>query len=201
MIRALRRKFILIAMLSLLLTLALLCTAIGVGNRIAVTKRADRILSLLHQNDGGFPAPELPADPTSAFDFQITQETPFETRYVIVSLTENQEVCAVDVEHIAALDRQSVVQSISDILASGDDSGYSGYYRFGVFDEPDGGSTVIMLDCFLQIQSAFNMLRITLLMSGACAAVVFVLLAFQKGHRPLCAESGKAAPVCHRRVA
>ena len=35
-----------------------------------------------------------------------------------------------------------------------------------------------MLDCFLQIQSAFNMLRITLLMSGACAAVVFVLLAF-----------------------
>ena len=63
MIRALRRKFILIAMLSLLLTLALLCTAIGVGNRIAVTKRADRILSLLHQNDGGFPAPELPADP------------------------------------------------------------------------------------------------------------------------------------------
>ena len=178
MIRALRRKFILIAMLSLLLTLALLCTAIGVGNRIAVTKRADRILSLLHQNDGGFPAPELPADPPSAFDFQITQETPFETRYVIVSLTENQEVCAVDVEHIAALDRQSVVQSISDILASGDDSGYSGYYRFGVFDEPDGGSTVIMLDCFLQIQSAFNMLRITLLMSGACAAVVFVLLAF-----------------------
>lgn len=178
MIRALRRKFILIAMLSLLLTLALLCTAIGVGNRIAVTKRADRILSLLHQNDGGFPAPELPADPTSAFDFQITQETPFETRYVIVSLTENQEVCAVDVEHIAALDRQSVVQSISDILASGDDSGYSGYYRFGVFDEPDGGSTVIMLDCFLQIQSAFNMLRITLLMSGACAAVVFVLLVF-----------------------
>ena len=100
------------------------------------------------------------------------------THLVIVSLTENQEVCAVDVEHIAALDRQSVVQSISDILASGDDSGYSGYYRFGVFDEPDGGSTVIMLDCFLQIQSAFNMLRITLLMSGACAAVVFVLLAF-----------------------
>ncbi|MEI3361173.1 MAG: hypothetical protein V8R75_00580 [Oscillospiraceae bacterium] len=57
-------------------------------------------------------------------DFQVTQETPFETRYFIVSLTSHQEVCAVDMDHIAALDRQTVVESISDILASGDDQGY-----------------------------------------------------------------------------
>ena len=89
MIGALRRKFIAIAMLSLLLTLAVLCMAIGAGNHIAVTRRADRIISLLYQNDGDFPPPELPADPTTAFEFQITRETPFETRYFIVKLTAN----------------------------------------------------------------------------------------------------------------
>ncbi len=178
MIGALRRKFIAIAMLSLLLTLAVLCMAIGAGNHIAVTRRADRIISLLYQNDGDFPPPELPADPTTAFEFQITRETPFETRYFIVKLTANQEIYAVDVEHIAALDRQTVVQSISEILRAGSNSGYADYYRFGIFQEQDKSSTVIVLDCFLQLQSAYNMLRITLLMSLICSIVVFLLLAF-----------------------
>ena len=57
MIRSLRRKFILIAMLSLLGTMVVLCAAIGVGDHIAATTRADRAISLLHQNGGTFLPP------------------------------------------------------------------------------------------------------------------------------------------------
>ena len=52
-------------------------------------------------------------------DFQVTMETPFETRYFVVTLTSQQEVSSVDIEHIAALDRQTVVESVSEILATG----------------------------------------------------------------------------------
>ena len=51
MIRSLRRKFILIAMASLIGTMALLCAAIGLGNHCVTTNREDRIiqhLSLIH---------------------------------------------------------------------------------------------------------------------------------------------------------
>ena len=178
MIRSLRRKFILIAMLSLLGTLGVLCAAIGVGNYLVTTDRADRAIALLYENGGEFPPPSSDADPARAFGFQVTQETPFETRYFIVRLTSRQEVREVDTDHIAALDRQTVVESLNDILRSGDDQGYEDYYRFGIFQDPDGGSTIIVLDCFVQLQAAHNMLRVTLLVSLACAVIVFCLLVF-----------------------
>ena len=181
MIRSLRRKFILIAMASLLGTLTVLCAAVGVGNYLLTADRADRAIVLLYQNDGMFPEPDAPADPASAFGFQVTQETPFETRYVIVKLTREKEVREVDIEHIAALDRQSVVESINEILRSGAQRGYADYYRFGIFQEEEGGSTIIVLDCFLQLQAAHNVFRVTILVSLACALIVFVLLVFFSG--------------------
>lgn len=181
MIRSLRRKFILIAIFSLLGTLAILCAAIAVGNYMVTTDRADRAISLLYQNGGEFPPPEYDTDPSMAFGFQVTEETPFETRYFIVELTGRQEVVWVNTEHIAALDRQTVVECVSEVLRSGGDRGYVDHYRFGVFHTEDGGSTIIALDCFLQIQAAYNMLRVTLLVSLACVLFVFLLLVFFSG--------------------
>jgi len=186
MIRTLRRKFILIAMLSLTGTVAVLCTAICIGNHYVVANRADRAIDILYQNHGEFPRPDAPADPAAAFRFQITMETPFETRYFIAEITEHQEVKSVNTDHIAALDRQTVVESINQIVSSDKDHGYVDYYRFKVFQNEDGGSTIIVLDCFLQMQATYNMLRIILIVSASCVLIVFILLLFfsKKAIRP-----------------
>jgi len=186
MIRTLRRKFILIAMLSLTGTVAVLCTAICIGNHYAVADRADRAIDILYQNHGEFPRPDAPADPSAAFRLQVTMETPFETRYFIAEITEHQEIKSVDTEHIAALDRQTVVESINQIVSSKKASGYVDYYRFKVFENESGGSTIIVLDCFLQLQAAYNMLRIVLIVSASCVLTVFILLLFfsKKAIRP-----------------
>lgn len=177
MIRSLRRKFILIAMVSLVGTMMVLCTAIGIGNHYITTNRVDHAISLLHQNGGTFLTPGPHSDPSN-FDFQITPETPFETRYFIVELTAQKEIKSVNLDHIAALDRQTVVDTISQIIDTGAVRGYVDHYRFGVFPDEDGGNTIIVLDCFLQLQSANNMLRITLVIFFICALIVFVLLLF-----------------------
>ena len=176
MIRALRRRFLLIAMASLTGTLALLCLVINLGYAHLTAQRADTAIQLLHRYDGEFPLPDDPADPSAHAGFQITQETPFETRYFIVHLTGQKEVAEVDIEHIAALDRQMVVDLVGDILAAGKSAGYSGYYRYQVFDEAEGGSTIIVLDCFVQLQATNNVLRLTVLASLACVGLVFLLL-------------------------
>jgi len=178
MIPKLRRKFILIATLCMLGTLTALCAAIGLSNYQATANRADLIISTLYQNGGEFPLPERPVDPANQGDFQITLETPFETRYFIVELTQRQEVVSVNIEHIAAQDRQTVVERVNEILDSGDRRGYIDYYRFGVFENEDGGSTIIVLHCFLQLQATYHMIRITLLASLACTLLVFLLLVF-----------------------
>lgn len=177
MIRSIRRKFILIAMASLLGTMAVLCAAIGAGNRRATTNRVDKAIFILHQNGGTFLPPGSRLDP-SDFNFQVTPETAFETRYFIVELTPQRELRSVDLEHIAALDRQTVVDTVSQIIEAGTERGYVEHYRFGIFPHEDGGSTIIVLDCFLQLQAVNNMLRITVSMFLACAVIVFVLLLF-----------------------
>ena len=177
MIPSLRRKFILIAMASLIGTMTVLCTAIGTGNYYATTSRADNIIFLLHQNKGTFLPPGSHFDP-SDFTFQITPETAFETRYFIIELTGQQEIGSVDLEHIAALDRETVASTVAQIKAAGKERGYVGYYRFGIFPGEEGGSTIIVLDCFLQLQAVNNMVRITVFIFLACVLIVFVLLLF-----------------------
>lgn len=177
MIRLLRRKFIVLAMLSLLGTMAVLCTAIGAGNHYVTANRADRAIAMLYQNDGTFRSHGVTFDP-SEFDFQVTPETPFETRYFIVELTDRQEVKSVDLEHIAALDRRTVVDTVNEILAAGGARGYVDHYRFGVFHNENGSSTIVVLDCFLQLQAANNIIRISVFVALACALIVFVLLLF-----------------------
>lgn len=108
MIRSLRRKFILIAMTSLVGTMVVLCTAIGIGNHYITTNRMDHAISLLHQNGGAFRAPGPHSDPSN-FDFQITPETPFETRYFIVELTAQKEIKSVSLDHIAAFNRHYIL--------------------------------------------------------------------------------------------
>lgn len=180
MIRSLRWKFIWIAMLSLLGTMTVLCVSIGVGNHWITTRRVDRAISLLHQNGGTFLPPGAAFDP-SDFEFQVTPETAFETRYFIVELTEQREVKAVNLEHIAAFDRHSVTETISKVIQAGGSRGYVDYYRFGLFPSEDGGSTMIVLDCFLMLQAADNMLRITVIIFFVCALIVFLLLLFLSG--------------------
>lgn len=178
MIRTLRRRFLLIALASLTGTLAVLCLVINLGYHAITTRRADQVLQMLHQNAGQFPEPETQADPGAFPGFQVTLETPFETRYVVVRLTGQREVAEVDMEHIAALDREKVIQQVEQILDGGKNSGYSGYYRYQVFDDGEEGQTIVVLDCFLQLQAANNVLRLTLLASLACIAIVFLLLVF-----------------------
>ena len=177
MIRSLRRKFILIAMASLIGTMAVLCAAIGFGNRYTTTRRMDKAISILHQNGGTFLPPGPRVDP-SDFNFQVTPETAFETRYFIVELTEQKEISSVELEHIAALDRQTVADTISRIISTGAERGYVDYYRFGIFPREEGSSTVIVLDCFLQLQAVNNTLVITVCIFLVCALIVFILLLF-----------------------
>lgn len=177
MIRSLRRKFILIAMVSLVGTMAIFCLAIGIGNHYITTSQADHVIFLLRQNSGTFRLPGPPPDPSN-FGFQITPETPFETRYFIVELTAQKEIKAINLNHIAALDRRAAADAISRIIDTRAARGYVDHYRFGLFPDEGGGTTIIVLDCFLQIQSANNLLRITAAIFLSCVLIVFILLFF-----------------------
>lgn len=119
MIRDLRKKFILVAMLSTMLVLTAIMGVVNFSNYREMLDRADEMTALLEQNDGKFPEepswheqddtetppakPENDEKDKSCFSV----ETPFETRYFTVTVDENGEVTDCDLDRIAAVDEET----------------------------------------------------------------------------------------------
>ena len=109
MIGKLRRKFILVSMVSVFAVLLAIVAVINLMNFHNVTVRADQILELLAENEGRFPGPP-PQDASQdagarkdTLEPPLSPETPYETRFFTVTLDAEGQVQSVDTGHIAAL--------------------------------------------------------------------------------------------------
>ncbi|MGN1207338.1 MAG: two-component sensor histidine kinase, partial [Eubacteriales bacterium] len=186
MIKKLRRKFILVAMVSVSCVLLVMMAAINIWNYCKINTYADGVLDLLYANGGRFSLPEgdtLPSDtpPTESGKNTLTRpvpprkdmnaETPYETRYFTVRY-ENGEA-QVDVRNIAAVSSEEAVTLASEAAAGKKTRGYAGIYRFLVADD---GAFILFVDCARQMQTAKNFLESSLLFSGAGLAAVLILV-------------------------
>ena len=175
MIKSLRRRFLLIAMFSLALTLFVIGGAINLGNYLRLTDRADAIITTLYENGWNFPL--IKNHPSILGRFQLTRETEFETRYCIIHLDENNEPADINSEHIASLSESDISGLTEAILSSGKENGYWGYYRYRLYpSDQDSGATLVIVDCFSQLQAFYILLRLTCFIIFGCLAVVFLLL-------------------------
>lgn len=171
MIQALRRRFILIAMLALTVTLTMLVGVVDFTYYIRNARTADWLLDTLYENGGAIPYRQQLKESAT-----LTEESPYETRYFIITVAPDGTVTEADLDHIAAFDRAGASSYIGRILEQGEDSGYFERYRYMVRDKEDGGKTVYVLDCHQQQQALSSVLRITLCAAGACWLAVFLLL-------------------------
>lgn len=112
MIRDLRKKFILVAMLSPMLVLTAIMGVVNFSNYREMLDRADEMTALLEQNDGKFPeepsrheqddteTPPAKPENDEKDKSRFSVETPFETRYFTVTVDENGEVTDCDLDRI-----------------------------------------------------------------------------------------------------
>ncbi len=186
MTKKLRRKFILITMISVVCVLAIIITAINIVNYAKVTTYADEVLNVLYENDGRFYLYDgdtdfAPDDTQSTVGgkvlkpFQPThgmnEETPYETRYFTVYY-ENSQIIA-DVRNIAAVSAEQAEALAEQAIESGKSKGYIGVYRYLVADD---GGMVIFVDCARQTDTADSFLKASLLISAIGIVAVFILV-------------------------
>ncbi|MGI6070121.1 MAG: hypothetical protein ACOYBE_06800 [Blautia sp.] len=151
MINKLRKRFIIIAMVSMCAVLAVIMGAINILNYQRILADADYILEILADNGGSFPqipigkdgskAGEKPEgaiekDPAGEGVFKdgpgnekdgkmkgLSPETPFETRYFTVSFSSDGSVTDTDTGKIAAVDSADVLEYAKQAKASGKEKG------------------------------------------------------------------------------
>lgn len=212
MLSRLRKQFILIAMGSVLLVLAVLMGVINAANFMSVSNGADALLDLLAENGGSFPdfsepsgaAPDGTPPAEDVFPSNdiasegrygrngrnISVETPYETRYFTVELSDAGERVAVNTGRIAAISSGDAVDLAREVLSVGNTRGYiEGTYRYLVCPA-EGATMYLFLDCTRSLASAREFLSTSLLVSLCGAvAVLFLVAALSKRALAPVAES------------
>ena len=171
MIRKLQRKFIFIAMMSLILVMLLLVGAINAISFYQMNSKLNGVIKILSENQGQFPKLERGRPPLGEphFGFEMNEETPFETRYFIVEVKEDGSILQIDTSHIAAVSSENVEEYANKVMSGGKSRGYTGIYKYAVTDQ-SYGSMIIFIDCRGQIQT------ITLFLLSSCGVALATLL-------------------------
>lgn len=170
MIRSLKHKFILLAMVSISLLLAIIVSGMNIINYNAVVYEAKEMLALLSTM------------PESVPDFRrhpipkhMSPEAPYEARFFSVLLDAQGSPINVMTERIAAVDREAAIKLAAEVLSEEKDRGFVGEYRFCLVSE-NGHSRITFLDCGRKLHAARVFLSSSIIMSLVGLGLLFIIM-------------------------
>ena len=199
MIASLRKRFIIIAMCSVLAVLAVIIGAINIGGYTKTAAKADEMLTYLSANGGAFPSQgrdekgsnlsqtmPIPPDRTHKITGGISAEAPFDTRFFSVLINARGEISSANLGNIAAVAKEQATEYAGEIYASGSQKGYVGDYRY-LSRETENGTLIIFLDNSRELTACRSFLITSLLASllGSMAFFVLVLLLSKRVMQPV----------------
>ncbi len=199
MIKKLQRKFIQIAVLSLFGVLTVVIGVVNVINFLQMNRDANEILTLLSENDGAFPdlfpgkmegpgeeppqqehlKKEEPFHP-DRIRGNLSEETPFATRYFLVRTDSDGQISRIDTSHIAAASSGEAKEYAKKALAKNKTTGFMGIYKYRI-TSTDQGSLLVFVDCRTQLKTAFSFLIVSVSIAAASLLVVFILVSVFSG--------------------
>lgn len=185
MIRKLKRKFILAAMLSLFIVLGLLVGLINILNYRTLVTEADETLSMLAEMDGNPPGAftfgdkDKPEPPDGGMEREQRRgwngERPYQSRYFSVTLSESGEVIGSDLKNVVTVKEQTAVEMAQAAAAKNRKTGFSGDFRYLGVSE-DTGTRWIFLNRTGELMTFRSFLWTSIGISAAGFLMVFLLL-------------------------
>ena len=185
MIKKLKKKFTLLATVSIFILMALLVGIMNAINFTSVIKESDTALEILLQP--GLPIfnnsipPERPRDEINKFIPRgVSPEVPYESRFFSVTVTSEGKTKESNLSRIISVDEESAKIYIDKALSSKKEKGFIGEFRFA--KTSDGENTkIIFLDCGRKLD-AYKAFLLTSVITGFMGCViVFILFLFVSG--------------------
>lgn len=179
MIKQLQKRFILAAMLSLALVLAVIIGSGSFMNYYAIISQADETLTTLAENRGTFTKDSIEAylAAKKAFLCGAGEAPPDISYYFTVFMTEDGQPRSVNIKNIMKVDDETAVSYANSVWNTGKTKGFLDGYRYLRADaQGQDGELLIFLDCEQKLLSFQNFLLTSLLTSLAGLLAVWVLL-------------------------
>ena len=196
-IRQLRRKFILIAMLSFFLVILFTGSMTALANQHSLRVQAGNVLGLLTQNNGELPEPDSQLRGhlrvTDLFE-GFSPELTYGARYFSVIYDEKDQVERVDVSHIAYVSPDEAVAYAAAARNSYDESltvslldmGMMDTFYYRVSKLDDGRTIAAFFDCSFQMQVNREVMWNTVVVCGLglLGSLLLVLQLSKRAIRP-----------------
>lgn len=181
MLRKMRWRFIGAAMVAFTtVVLALLC-CINIWNYWNMTVQLDNTLTVLYEIDEEgldlVPQREKPPQEHAA---PFPGEIPYMIRFFSVQYDENGKFLNINQDYIASVSEDEALNFADHVLETGRERGFHGGYRF-LMNAAGGKTTVIFLNAERELLAARGLLATTLVVSGLCLVVVFILVLLLAG--------------------
>ena len=174
MIKRLRRKFIAIAMVSVIAVLAVIMTAINIANFISIDSNAQERIEILSENGGKFE--EKPFLRGKGFgDKNLSPEMPFETRYFTVTLDSNANATEINTGKIAAVSSSAAEAYARKLYEENRESGFIENYKYARINK-DGNVMYIFLDVGRELDAFYSFLTASIVISLAGSMLVFIMV-------------------------
>ncbi|MBQ7639216.1 MAG: HAMP domain-containing histidine kinase [Clostridia bacterium] len=183
MINRLKRKFILIATVFMLLLMAALLAIMNTVNYKAVTTESDEILDVLSQPETSFLFDMLPPGMEGVRDFVrrgMSPEVPYESRFFIVTVSDEGEIIQSDLSRIISVDDASVDYYVERALSGNAERGFIGEFRYAK-TAYGSGTRIIFLDCGRKLDSFRSFLRTSLTVGAFGCVTVFIAFVLAAG--------------------
>ena len=185
MIRKLRLKFVMTALISVLAVLLVLVGGINVINYGRVLREADELLHILSDNGGMFPDRMIPgsgdfvpaAPPDMGFNNRIgSPEIVFETRFFSVKYDSEGNVLHVDTDRVSAVSEDTALEYASSVLGKNKTSGFVGDYRYLVSDPFGTGKQVVFCDRGASLSNFRSFRNISLIGSVLSLIIIGIII-------------------------
>ena len=177
MIAKLQKRFVRIAMLSVLLVMLLLSAIVYVARIMSINAGLNEVLDFITENQGSFPTQHPDGNRTDPRpNGPINIETPFSTRFFVLRYNDAGELENADLNSIAAVTEEDVYHYITVALKHGEGYGYVSGYKYRVVHTGEDRNMAVFLDCYQDVAS-LKALRGALLAAVAfCTLMTYALL-------------------------
>ena len=181
MIYSLRKKFIKISAVSILIVFSAIFAGIAVTNQIQLNDTMDTLTDAISRNGGAFPdfnRGNPPRDrPFNKPDI-ITEETKFSTRFFTVWLDDYNEIIKINTDSVFSVDEQQSVEYAQKALNKNKERGWVADYRYKIFSHFEG-KTIVFVNGEMNRTVSYRFLFVSffvLLGSGIALLMLFVVM-------------------------
>ena len=210
MIKKLKIRFIVLAMVSLTVLLSLIVAGMNIANYRNVVNSADQRIEVLEENSarlfggpgmnapfGSFGDSDDSNDTDDFYDRDFDEDGPFfghggmggpsmsrdeaeESRFFTVILDSSGNVRQTNVDRIYSIDASEAEEMAKTAAASDEDEGFIDDFRYSV-DEESGVTRVTFLDCGRTLETFRDFLKASVLMSLLGLLLVFFVILYFAG--------------------